>query len=220
MEQGRARVHELAAEFGVTTKDVLVLLGGWNEFVKSASSTVEAPLARRVREHYAVRQPRPISSRDYGASAGSGRPVSKDNGFGAALEKARRQSRRTSPGSHKPGEIEIALFRCVIDPLRTRRGGTRPRSGTGWSAYCGGGWRPGWTIWLSGSKSVEASIQTSRRSCTRRGSPLLTLTCASDSDGSTYPQHDHSTSHPGHARDQRRGEPGQGVSPLAVGDRH
>lgn len=93
--QGKARVRELAAEFGVTAKDILVLLGGWNEFVKSASSTVEAPLARRVREHYAARPPRPITARDYGASAGPTPPaVSDDNGFGAALEKARRQSRR------------------------------------------------------------------------------------------------------------------------------
>lgn len=32
MAQGKARVHELAAEFGVTAKDILVLLSGWNEF--------------------------------------------------------------------------------------------------------------------------------------------------------------------------------------------
>ncbi|WP_018599377.1 hypothetical protein [Mycobacterium sp. 155] len=56
--------------------------------MKSASSTVEAPLARRVREHYAAR---PIAARDYGVSAGPSRLVSgDDSGFGAALEKARR----------------------------------------------------------------------------------------------------------------------------------
>ncbi len=58
MAQGEARVLELAAEFGVTAKDTLVLLGGWNKFVKSANSTVEAPLARRVGEHYVARPPR------------------------------------------------------------------------------------------------------------------------------------------------------------------
>lgn len=127
MAQGKARVHELAAEFGVTAKDILVLLSDWSEFVKSASSTVEAPLARRVREHYAARPPRLIAARDYGVSAGLSRPVVRDdNGFGAAVESARRQNRRTSPSSHKPGEIETALFRCVIDPTRTRRGGYTP----------------------------------------------------------------------------------------------
>jgi len=128
MAQDKARVHQLAAEFGVTAKDILVLLSGWGEFVKSASSTVEAPLARRVREHYAARPPRPITARDYGASAGpSRRPVvSDDNDFGAALERARRQSRRTSPGNHMPGEIETVLYRCVIGPVRTRRGTYTP----------------------------------------------------------------------------------------------
>ncbi|GJO17873.1 hypothetical protein NJB1507_08410 [Mycobacterium marinum] len=127
MAQGKARVHQLAAEFGVTAKDVLVLLSGWGEFVKSASSTIEAPLALRVREHYAARPPRPITARYYGVSASPSRSaVSDDNGFGAALERARRQSRRTSPGSHKAGEIETALYRCAIDPMRTRRGGYTP----------------------------------------------------------------------------------------------
>lgn len=127
MPQGKARVHQLAAEVGVTAKDILMLLSGWGEFVKSASSTVESPLARRVREHYAARPPRPISARDYGVSAGRSRlVVSDDNDFWFDLEKARRQSRRTSPGSHKTGEIETALFRCVIDPTRTRRGNYTP----------------------------------------------------------------------------------------------
>ncbi|WP_413232381.1 translation initiation factor IF-2 N-terminal domain-containing protein [Mycolicibacterium sp. 120266] len=127
MAQGKARVHELAAEFGVTAKDILVLLSSWNEFVKSSSSTVEAPLASRVREHYVARPPRPITASDYGASAGPGRLVAgDDNGFGAALETARRQSRRTPAWSHKPGEIETALFRCVIDPVRTKRGNYTP----------------------------------------------------------------------------------------------
>lgn len=125
--QGKARVHELAAEFGVTTKDILVLLSGWGEFVKWTSSAVEAPLARRVREHYAARPPRTIDARDYGVSAGHSRPVRHvDNDFWAELEKARRRSRRASPGSHKPGEIETALYRSVIDPVRTRRGNYSP----------------------------------------------------------------------------------------------
>jgi hypothetical protein len=127
MAHGKARVHELAAEFGVTAKDILVLLSGWGEFVKSASSTVKAPLVRRVREHYAARLPRPISARDYGASAGTSRPAeSGDNGFGEALERARRRSRQTSPNSHKPGEIETAIFRYAIEPTRTRRGKYTP----------------------------------------------------------------------------------------------
>ena len=44
----KARVHELAKEFGVTSKEVLAALQDMGEFVKSASSTVEPPVIRRV----------------------------------------------------------------------------------------------------------------------------------------------------------------------------
>ena len=50
---GKARVHELAKELGITSKDVLAKLKEQGEFVKSASSTVEAPVARRLRDAYA-----------------------------------------------------------------------------------------------------------------------------------------------------------------------
>lgn len=50
---GKARVHELAKELGVTSKELLARLKEQGEFVKSASSTVEAPVARRLRESFA-----------------------------------------------------------------------------------------------------------------------------------------------------------------------
>ncbi|MEJ7744710.1 MAG: translation initiation factor IF-2 N-terminal domain-containing protein [Nocardioidaceae bacterium] len=46
----KARVHELAKEFGVPSKQVLEALKEMGEFVKSASSTVEAPVVRRLNE--------------------------------------------------------------------------------------------------------------------------------------------------------------------------
>ncbi|ONI88415.1 translation initiation factor IF-2 [Saccharothrix sp. ALI-22-I] len=50
---GKARVHELAKELGVTSKELLTKLADQGEYVKSASSTVEAPVARRLRDAYA-----------------------------------------------------------------------------------------------------------------------------------------------------------------------
>ncbi|HEU5129863.1 MAG TPA: translation initiation factor IF-2 [Glycomyces sp.] len=50
---GKPRVHELAKELGTTSKEVLAKLSDMGEFVKSASSTVEAPVARRLRQQYA-----------------------------------------------------------------------------------------------------------------------------------------------------------------------
>ncbi len=49
----KLRVHELAKELGTTSKVVLQALKDSGEFVKSASSTIEAPVARKMREHFA-----------------------------------------------------------------------------------------------------------------------------------------------------------------------
>src|SRR2546428_732224 len=49
---GKARVHELAKELGVESKVVLAKLKEMGEFVKSASSTVEAPVARKLKEAF------------------------------------------------------------------------------------------------------------------------------------------------------------------------
>lgn len=51
---GKARVHELAKEMGVEAKTILAKLRDMGEFVKSASSTVEAPVARRLRGVFAA----------------------------------------------------------------------------------------------------------------------------------------------------------------------
>ncbi|MBO3731193.1 translation initiation factor IF-2 [Glycomyces niveus] len=52
----KPRVHELAKELGTTSKELLARLGDMGEFVKSASSTVEAPVARRLRQEYDAAQ--------------------------------------------------------------------------------------------------------------------------------------------------------------------
>lgn len=49
----KKRVYELAKEFGVDSKTVLERLKNMGEFVKSASSTVEAPVARRLQSAFA-----------------------------------------------------------------------------------------------------------------------------------------------------------------------
>lgn len=69
---GKARVHELAKELGVTSKEVLARLNEQGEFVKSASSTVEAPVARRLRESF-----------------GGGKPAAKSGGHATARPAAK-----------------------------------------------------------------------------------------------------------------------------------
>ncbi|CAM2941552.1 translation initiation factor IF-2 [Saccharomonospora xinjiangensis] len=75
---GKARVHELAKELGVTSKEVLAKLKEQGEFVKSASSTVEAPVARRLRDAFSSGKPEKSSGRDRASGpkpAPSGRGV-------------------------------------------------------------------------------------------------------------------------------------------------
>ncbi|MCV7228747.1 translation initiation factor IF-2 N-terminal domain-containing protein, partial [Mycolicibacterium komossense] len=69
---GKARVHELAKELGVTSKEVLARLSEQGEFVKSASSTVEAPVARRLREALGGNKPAASGPSRGNGSAGNG----------------------------------------------------------------------------------------------------------------------------------------------------
>src|ERR687894_352076 len=78
---GKARVHELAKELGVTSKQVLTQLESLGEFVKSASSTVEAPVARKLRDSMSGggnggsgRRPRPGASPGPRPGGGAPRP--------------------------------------------------------------------------------------------------------------------------------------------------
>ncbi|OZC70516.1 translation initiation factor IF-2 [Rhodococcus sp. 06-462-5] len=86
---GKARVHELAKELGVTSKELLARLKEQGEFVKSASSTVEAPVARRLRESF------PSDSADTSAPA-----AAAPNGRAAADRAA---GSTAKPGAAKPG---------------------------------------------------------------------------------------------------------------------
>jgi translation initiation factor IF-2 len=69
----------LAKELGVTSKQVLARLNEQGEFVKSASSTVEAPVARRLRESFGGSKP---------AAADKGPAKVADKSLDRALDKA------------------------------------------------------------------------------------------------------------------------------------
>ena len=48
----KARVHELAKNYGVTSKEIIEKLESIKEYVKSASSTVEAPVVRKLEKAF------------------------------------------------------------------------------------------------------------------------------------------------------------------------
>ncbi|WP_207770598.1 translation initiation factor IF-2 N-terminal domain-containing protein, partial [Frankia canadensis] len=73
---GKARVHELAKELGVDSKTVLAKLKDLGEFVKSASSTVEAPVVRKLKEAFPGEGGPATGGRPGGRPAGNGaRPM-------------------------------------------------------------------------------------------------------------------------------------------------
>ena len=55
----KKRVYELAKDFGVDSKTVLDKLKDMGEFVKSASSTVEAPVARKLKNAFQKGEAKP-----------------------------------------------------------------------------------------------------------------------------------------------------------------
>ena len=48
----KARVHELAKKYDVTSKDIIEKLESIKEYVKSASSTVEAPVVKKLEKAF------------------------------------------------------------------------------------------------------------------------------------------------------------------------
>lgn len=70
---GKVRVHQLAKELGVTAKQLLLWAAEQGESARSASSTLPAPVARRLRETYAGhanRAAHPDQSMPLGVNAG------------------------------------------------------------------------------------------------------------------------------------------------------
>jgi translation initiation factor IF-2 len=100
---GKARVHELAKELGVTSKEVLARLSEQGEFVKSASSTVEAPVARRLRESFGGAKP----AAEKVKADGNGSPA-KAAATKAAPEKAPAAKPAPPPAPAAPAEPAAA----------------------------------------------------------------------------------------------------------------
>ncbi|WP_374114130.1 translation initiation factor IF-2 [Bifidobacterium sp. ESL0763] len=93
----KQRVYELAKEFGVSSKTVLNKLKDMDEFVKSASSTVEAPVVRKLRAAF------PKQGGDANGSAsnkGNGGPKGSANNrhSGSAPKPGQRPSFSAKPG--------------------------------------------------------------------------------------------------------------------------
>ncbi|MCD5342325.1 translation initiation factor IF-2 [Arthrobacter sp. AK04] len=73
----KVRVHELAKELGITSKDAVTKLQELGEFVRSASSTIEAPVVRKLRNAFPDAAPKaaaPAAAPKAPAPAAEARP--------------------------------------------------------------------------------------------------------------------------------------------------
>ncbi|MBV9793873.1 MAG: translation initiation factor IF-2 [Actinobacteria bacterium] len=78
----KVRVYELAKEFGVESKTVMVKLQEMGEFVRSASSTIEAPVVRRLKEAFGPEGGQSGKSGGRSNGGASQRPGPRPNGNG------------------------------------------------------------------------------------------------------------------------------------------
>ncbi|WP_290341247.1 translation initiation factor IF-2 [Corynebacterium auris] len=92
---GKLRVHELAKQLGVTSKELLATLKEQGEFVKTASSTIEPPVVKKMREFYGEKS---------GQSSAEGKGQKPAPKPGAAAPKSGApKSGAPKPGAPKPG---------------------------------------------------------------------------------------------------------------------
>ncbi|MEL5991452.1 translation initiation factor IF-2 [Microbacterium phosphatis] len=70
----KPRVHEIAAEIGVDSKVALAKLKELGEFVKSPSSTIEPPVARKLRAAFEAEGAKPAASTASAPAKPAGRP--------------------------------------------------------------------------------------------------------------------------------------------------
>ena len=101
----KARVYELAKQFNVSSKDVLNKLKDMGEFVKSASSTVEAPVVHKLQMAFTSQQASPAPSHKPAPSAprtGASAAAGVKPGPRPAARPATPASAHTGSSEHTP----------------------------------------------------------------------------------------------------------------------
>ncbi|MFE4228450.1 translation initiation factor IF-2 [Arthrobacter sp. NPDC056886] len=110
----KVRVHELAKELGITSKDAVTKLQELGEFVRSASSTIEAPVVRKLRNAFpdapaASKSEAPASAPQASASPAATRPAPAPGpGAPAAPAAAEPKAETPAPAAAAPAAAPAA----------------------------------------------------------------------------------------------------------------
>ncbi|WP_461174476.1 translation initiation factor IF-2 [Arthrobacter sp. Z1-9] len=101
----KVRVHELAKELGITSKDAVTKLQELGEFVRSASSTIEAPVVRKLRNAFpdaAAKASAPAAAPKATAPAAQARPSTPAPGPAAPKAPAAQAPAPAAPAAPAP----------------------------------------------------------------------------------------------------------------------
>ncbi|MEJ6012519.1 translation initiation factor IF-2 [Corynebacterium sp. H127] len=99
---GKLRVHELAKQLGITSKELLGTLKDQGEFVKTASSTIEPPVVKKMAQYY---EKKGVSAAE-APKAAAGKPAAAKSA--AAKPGAPKPAAGAKPGAPKPGAAKPA----------------------------------------------------------------------------------------------------------------
>ena len=103
---GKLRVHELAKQLGVTSKELLATLKEQGEFVKTASSTIEPPVVKKMKAHYAKQNGGGDAVDQKKDEAAPKKPPLKKPGQNRAKSAAPKPAGASKPGAAKPAEAK------------------------------------------------------------------------------------------------------------------
>ncbi|MDF8263300.1 translation initiation factor IF-2 [Luteipulveratus flavus] len=106
----KVRVHELAKELGVESKELLAYLKEQGEFVKTASSTIEAPVVRKIKEN-----PPPSSAKTGGDDTSAPKAPAPKPG---AHKPGPKPAARTAPAPAAPAEPARPAPAAPAEPAR------------------------------------------------------------------------------------------------------
>ncbi|MDK4321032.1 translation initiation factor IF-2 [Corynebacterium pseudodiphtheriticum] len=102
---GKLRVHELAKQLGITSKELLATLKEKGEFVKTASSTIEPPVVKKMRAHYEQNAANETGGVAQAATQKPQNQAKPGTGPGAGQKAT---STAPKPGATKPGQPKPA----------------------------------------------------------------------------------------------------------------
>lgn len=122
----KVRVHELAKELGWPSSQLVDELCRRGEYVKSATSTIVAPVVRAIRREFATAAPsadpdESLAPTLYGRSAELTTDDNPHETFAAALARIKAQPPRLATESTKASKWRPAILQALLDEVIAQR---------------------------------------------------------------------------------------------------